>query len=580
MYKSLPLSIEIYIRDDANLGKIRLLFRLLAIALGALHVYASIISQSMNADGISYLDIGDAYFRADWTNAINPVWSPLYSWILGFVNLLFQPSMEWEFPIVHLVNFSIYLGALASFEFLWGNVGRYSPFRVENGLLRFEDWLWWVIGYLLFIWISLSFIQIWSVTPDMLMAALVFAAAGLIVQIRSGDRQYSLFFCLGLVLGLGYLAKTFMFVIALAFLGLAWLLQEKSREAFRKTALATGMFLLVSLPFILLISAKKGHFTIGEAGTVTYLRYVNGMPFPHWQGDPLTGTVPLHPSRVIHRAPAVYEFGEPVGGTYPISTDPSYWYAGIEPAIDVQGLLARLLASSLVYLELFIQRQGILLACVLVLYTADERQKASLLEGLRRWILVLPALLAFALYGTVLVEERYVGVFILLFWTDILGNVRLPDTENNRFWLRSLGVIAALGLLVNIILFNLDGFNRLNPSLAAGMVERTAPPARPITVAHALRDLDVMPGDRVGVIGYAYDSFWARLARVTIVAEMLEGDSADLWDADEERWQSVLQAFADAGVSAVIAEYVPDGVHLNDWHRVGNSNYYIYRFEE
>ena len=45
----------------------------IAILLGALHTYAAATSYSMNADGISYLDIGDAYFRGDWETAINPV---------------------------------------------------------------------------------------------------------------------------------------------------------------------------------------------------------------------------------------------------------------------------------------------------------------------------------------------------------------------------------------------------------------------------------------------------------------------------------------------------------------------------
>ena len=86
----------------------------------------------MNADGISYLDIGDAYFRADWVNAINPVWSPLYSWILGFANFVIRPSIQWEFPVVHLVNFIIYLMALSSFEFMWKRV---RTFEASNEFL-------------------------------------------------------------------------------------------------------------------------------------------------------------------------------------------------------------------------------------------------------------------------------------------------------------------------------------------------------------------------------------------------------------------------------------------------------------
>jgi len=56
-------------------------------------------------DGTSYLDMGDAYFRADWSVAVNAVWSPLYSWILGVTMHVIRPSMAWEFPAVHAVNF-------------------------------------------------------------------------------------------------------------------------------------------------------------------------------------------------------------------------------------------------------------------------------------------------------------------------------------------------------------------------------------------------------------------------------------------------------------------------------------------
>jgi hypothetical protein len=397
--------------EDENLRKIRVLFRLLAIGLGGLHVYAAITSQSMNADGISYLDIGDAYFRADWVNAINPVWSPLYSWILGFANFVFRPSMQWEFAVVYLVNFSMYLIALSSFEFMWKRVRAQGPSNVSAAM---PDSWWWILGYLLFIWISLSLIEIWAVTPDMLMAVFVFLAAGLIAQIRAGDTNFRNFLYLGLVLGLGYLSKTYMFAIALVFLALSITVVRRKANLLPHMLAATGIFILISLPFILLISEKKGKFTIGEAGTVTFVRYVNGIPFPHWQGDPIEGIFPIHLSRMVHQSPAVYEFGEPIEGTYPISTDPSFWYEGIEPQFDFSGLVWRVFASGIVYAELFLQRQGIFLGCVLALYIMGQRQKYPFEEILRRWALVIPAVVALGLYATVLVEVRYVGVFILL----------------------------------------------------------------------------------------------------------------------------------------------------------------------
>ena len=83
-------------------------------------------------------------------------------------------------------------------------------------------------------------------------------------------------------------------------------------------------------------------------------------------------------------------------------------------------------------------------------------------------------------------------------------------------------------------------------------------------------------GDKVGVIGYAYDSFWARLARVRIIAEMLEADADQFWRADTGLQQDVLKSFGDAGVRAVVAEYVPENVLPANWHRVEDTNFYIY----
>ena len=573
VYKTAYLFTQKYSTVNENLKKVRLLFRLLAIGLGMLHVYAAITRQSMNADGISYLDIGDAYFRADWGTAINAVWSPLYSWILGFVNYVFRPSMAWEFPTVHIVNFLIYLAALTSFEFMWRNVRRTS-----TDVYVIPEPFWWALGYLLFIWTSLSLIEIWAVTPDMLMAMFVLLAAGLVAKIRSGDDRLRLFLSLGLVLGLGYLSKTFMFSTAMIFLLLAWLVQDWTWSSFKKTLPTIVVFMLISLPFVAIISAAKGEFTIGEAGTVTYVRHVLRIPYPHWQGDPDRNILPTHRSQVIHQTPAVYEFGEPIGGTYPIALDPSYWYEGIDAPITIGDLTKPLLASLMHYLELCFQKQGTLVACVLVLYIVGQRSKMALPDLLRQWALVIPAVIAFGLYALILVEDRYVGIFILLFWADILANIRLPEMPESQLWFKVLGSIAALGLLANIILFNLVGFAELNQAAASGFAEPSAPAAGPLAVAETLQALGIQPGDRVGVIGYAYDSFWARLAKVRITTELLDTDAEELWRGNDALQQSVLQSFADAGAKAIVAEHVPQYADVSGWHRVGDSNFYVYAF--
>jgi hypothetical protein len=68
---------------------LRFTLRVVALALGAVHTAVAIIQQSMNEDGIGYLDMGAACLRGDWEMAVNGIWSPLYSWILGAAIYIF-----------------------------------------------------------------------------------------------------------------------------------------------------------------------------------------------------------------------------------------------------------------------------------------------------------------------------------------------------------------------------------------------------------------------------------------------------------------------------------------------------------
>jgi hypothetical protein len=568
--------------NGSHLIKTHIPFVLLTIVLGGAHTWAAVSRHSMNPDGISYLDIGDAYLRADWTLAINPVWPPLYAWLLGLVNFIVKPSMQWEFPTVQIVNFFIYLAALGSFLYLWKGLRSFLQPDNEIEWISFPEWLWWAIGYALFIWTSLSLIQIWAVTPDMLVAAILYLITGIIVRLRAASHGWQMYMLLGAILGLGYLAKTFMFSMAFVYLVLSLIITRVSVKAILRTSLALGVFLLVSLPFVLTISQKVGRFTLGESGAITYLRYVGNIPFPHWQGDLQRGILPTHPSRLLLADPPVYEFGTPIGGTYPISIDPSYWYAGLEVPFSFGNQLARIVDGVIFYAELFLLRHGVFTACMIALLVIAIQQKAFSRSDVRNWALILPAAAGLGLYALVLVADRYIGAFILLFWGGILANIRMPDVQRNASIIKTLSAIAVLGLLAVIALFNLEGINRLNPDrlAAAPAAAENPPPTWPGEVAIELQLLGIQPGDPVGVIGYAYDSFWARLARVKIVSEMLEPDAEKFWVGDEALQADVVDAFSRSGAKAVVAEYVPGYANLEGWHQVGISNYFIYTLIE
>jgi hypothetical protein len=547
---------------------VKLVGRLFAILLGIIHTWAAIRAYSMNADGINYLDMGDAFWTGDWGQAVNPVWSPLYGWLLGLVMHLLGPSLIWEFAVVQLTNLAIYICALFAFERFWDHLRQCRP------SMAWPKWAWWGLGYSLFVWAMLNVMKLWAVTPDLLMATLLLAVATLFLQLRQGKESWPRFLLSGLFLGLAYLTKAIMLPVGLLLLGLL-LVTVRRRQLL---LLTLGVFLLTSVPYIVAVSKQRGRLSWGDAGTLTFARYVNGLEYPHWQGGPPANGTPVHPSRLILDAPPVYEFDGPVGGTYPISFDPMYWYEGVRVDYDLHQQLRVLLQSGIYLSNLVLGQLGVLLALALMLSRPWNWQMPAwkrLFRGLpgliRSWGLLFLSCAAMGAYSLVLVEGRYVAVFVLL----ALGETISKVSNGHRMTVNAAGTLSIAVLLLQIIVFNVTGALDLEANHSTE-AETTRDPRWPGETADALRDLGVPAGAKVGVIGYAFDSFWARLARVQIVAELLGQDALPFWIGDQSQRQRVIDAFAAAGVYAIIAERVPSYAHLEDWHQVGDSSYFIY----
>jgi hypothetical protein len=228
--------------------RLKIFFWFVAVVLGALHAWVP-RHDAVIGDAISYLDIADAYLRGDWSKAINAYWSPFYSWLLALALLVLKPSPYWEPSAVQLVNFGIYLGALGCFHFFLLQLIRYhqenlAGVAIDEGVTLPES-AWLVLGYTLFIWSSLNLITIWRVTPDMLVAALVYLASGLLLRVRLGSSGRLTFILLGVVLGVGYLAKAAMFPLGFVFLGVSLFSFGNLRNSIPRVLIALVIFLLV-----------------------------------------------------------------------------------------------------------------------------------------------------------------------------------------------------------------------------------------------------------------------------------------------------------------------------------------------
>lgn len=248
-----------------------------SLALGLLHAWLG--RYSMNPDGMSYLDVGDSFFRLDWANAVNAWWSPLYPWTLGLVVGLAKPSPRWEFPLAHLVNFGVFVAALFAFRFLLDALvafGREQNSKAPpNDAHVLPEWALILLAYAIFWWTALEVETLYDVSPDLVVMACVCLTAAMLLRLRPTDRHWK-FVLFGLILGIGYWTKAILFPLGFVTLGVGYLWKRSIPAWGRRITVASLVFLCSCAPLIFLLSHEKGRFTFGDSGRGT----MRGMYLP------------------------------------------------------------------------------------------------------------------------------------------------------------------------------------------------------------------------------------------------------------------------------------------------------------
>lgn len=547
----------------------RLFFWCLAIALGALEVWAH--RNEMNPDGISYIEMAEAAAQGGRHALLNGYWSPLYPLLLGVSFRLFHPGIRWEFAAVHLVNLGLYLVDFFCFEIFLKEL--LAARRTESGL---QEWLrpvpekiLWTWGYLLFLWSSQFWLSPAMVNPDIMVAGVACLATALLLRIYQGKGTWLLFPSLGLLLGVGYLAKAALFPLSFVFLASAFLLSGVTKESYSKalarSALALVVFLAFASPLVIPLSKEKHRATFGDAGRLNYARYVGGAPILHWQGGPAGTGIPAHPTRRVFTDPPIYEFAQPIAGSYPPWYDPSYWYQGIRPHFSWKGQLWVLFRSANLYLKL-LSRSGALYVVFLALIVQVGREGKWDWGGRRISLVWLPSVAALAMYSLVLVEQRYVSPFVLMLLLWVLTSARFSANKAEALGKRTAPVvILALALAVAW-------------SVARDLRDTLANrPDEPWEVAVGLHEMGIPPGTRVGTIGTGLGAYWAHLTGVKIIAEVPENDQKSFWAADSARKEEALRKFSELGAKAVVMKNSSAEQAIDGWQQVGHTHYYVWR---
>jgi hypothetical protein len=534
-----------------------------AIAVGLRHVWHG--RYEIIGDGISYLDIGDAFARGDWANAFNAYWSPLYAWTLGAAIRLSQVTPSREYLIVAAINAAIYVLALAAFTWLMVEMRHQrEQWRRSSSADRppfLSDAAWIAVGFAGFIWTSNHLAAPWQVTPDMMLAAIVFLSAALVVRLRRTPTMRAAL-ALGVTLGLGYAVKTPMFVLAPVFLLCAALVLA-SRRRWAGCAIAVAGYLVVAAPFVGAISADKDRFTYGDSGRINLAWDVNGVPRGFWDGGPEGFGTPLHPPRRILDEPRVYEFARPFAVSYPPWHDPSYWYDGVKPEMTIAGLVTPVRESTKLFRNLLRSQIGFVAGVLVLLASSGPGRGRTLLAW---WPLWIPAIAGLGLFTLAGAEGRYVAPFLALAIAAAVSSLRRPAWRTSAA--RALTASAVALLMLSF------GKSIARGVLAPDRLEATAREC--IEVGDALTRLGLARGDRVALIRAGGSVYFARVAGLQIVAEVRH---RPFWDADDADRERALKAIAATGARALVTSQLPNGASPNGWVQLGATRWHAYPFQ-
>ena len=515
----------------------------MTILLGLLQAWASRFA--ITGDGVSYLDMEQAYLRGDWHTAVNGYWNPLYAWLQAIGYLVFRPSPYWEYPVVQFVNFGIYVATACAFEYF---LSALLLGRDDETALRF-------IAYAVFLWSSLQLIGVSMVNPDMVVAGTIYAAFGILARCpkRCGATA------LGLALAAGYYAKAAVFPIALLILmtGLFFLPR-------RQIVIASVVFVIICCPLVIALSLKTGHLTIGDTGRLNYAWYVNGVESRLWQGGPPRSGTPVHPARILLDSPRVYEFDGVFPVSNPIWYDESYWYRGLRIWVDPRTLVGAILRNFHgIARVLVLQGAGFLIGGLLGLFLQKLRP-----ARLPRTPLLLVWAVSFAtiiLLCAVHVETRHIAPFATIMFL-------IPFTAF-RISRPSFGlVVAVLGLA------SAAWFSSVAPRLGSRTDPfSTTPENEQWILARSMEDFGLVPGDKYATVccDGSVSMKWAHLVHMYLVACF--DWSGNFWQLSEKDEQRVLIALASSGAKVAVSEIPPpDPKRAPGWQRAGSTSYYIY----
>lgn len=559
----------------------RAIFWAIVVVLGFVQMWAKRLL--VDHDAVAYLDIAENYARGAWGAALNGFYSPLYSWLMAVPMYVLKLPRASEAPVLHLLNLAGYLGAYASFEFFLGQLFRTEATQdARDQSTGLSEVAWRTLGLGLFLYCSLNMANLSGhsgqgdpgSTPDIFVLLLVFLAVGLLLRMHSGQARSWTYILFGAALAFGYFAKTAMFPLSFVFLAVAGFISLRQRKI-AAFLLAPFCFALLAGSWVAVLSHGKGRLVYGDAGRLTYRWLVGPRANPvEWAGQTQPGETLVHPPRQLSDDPPIYEFASPVPGTFPLWYGNSYWLEGRFP-FSLTGQLRILRESYHTYWEIQDHQREFLLLLLFLIFVQGTFL-GYFKSFLDRWVLWIPAVAALAMYALVRVEPRYVAAFLLLLWISLFAAVRLPQKDSAR----RVALWAAVATVLT------TGVGILHGSITDFHAALRGAPSEQVEVAKGLRDLGILEGQSLAVIGIPRDSFyWARLAHARVISEIPTPNVNQYWFGSPDTQQRVRSLFAQTGAVAIVTDTMPatvvypqsgETLHVPGWQQIGDTSYYLY----
>ncbi len=519
---------------------------LFCVLMGLMQMVA--FQHHMSPDGISYIDMGEAFWSGNYKDFVNAYWSPMYPFIQGFFQKIMDPASESEFFLIHTINFFQYLIAFICFHLLLAEMLQQLRKRNNDLLSLGKQALFMVTGYFLFTLIVLRMITVYEESPDILVAMFVFLDTLFVLKICSKPQKVLYYILLSISLGFGYYAKVVLFPIGFVFLAIPVILNLKSKNVWLKIIMAGIVYLLIVTPWALLLSQQKSYITFGDSGKLNYAWYVNGaINHFHWQGEDTYSGKPNHPTRKIHDTPDIFEFKSPVYGTYPVWYDATYWHHGIQTPFVISNQIEQSSRNVMTYLKLFTKEPGgILLLCFLVVFWVCQIHNG--LKFSRLIIFVLPGSAAIFMYVLCYIEPRMVAPYLLMFYLGLLYVIfSVKWYQVQRALCYSIILYSASILMIDITklysVYIRDLMNHRNPW-----------PNSWSDIAYQLNDEGLKEGNKIAIIGKAPVAYWARSGKFQIVAELPHQSFDDLFNVPRNIQEKAIHQLLQLDIDGIVAE--------------------------